>query len=284
MSRRVQPVSSADLPEEVARRKYLAGPAALLGGPANVVMQLSQAPVGRGVVESTVHSGRFDLHPRKRGRTTLTYLAVAMLGTDEERAAYREATDTSHRQVRSRPGGAVKYNAFDPELQLWVAACIYRGVVDSLEYLYGPLDADYADELYRESSRFGTTLQMRPEMWPADRAAFAEYWERKSAEISIDDEVKRYLREQVIELGPYGRVERMLFRPVNRFFTTGFLPQRYRDELGLTWSPRRQRAFELIMRVIGTVMRLGPERWRMYPLDKHLADMRRRRALGKPLV
>lgn len=96
--------------------------------------------------------------------------------------------------------------------------------------------------------------------------------------------MKRYLREQVVELGPYGRVERVLFRPANRFFTTGFLPQRYRDELGLTWSPRRQRAFELIMRAIGAVMRLGPERWRMYPLDKHLADMRRRRALGKPLV
>ncbi|WP_433492702.1 hypothetical protein [Nocardia grenadensis] len=38
------------------------------------------------------------------------------------------------------------------------------------------------------------------------------------------------------------------------------------------------------MRAIGTVMRLGPERRRMYPLDKHLADMRRRRALGTPLV
>ncbi|MGW5381486.1 oxygenase MpaB family protein [Nocardia sp. NPDC003963] len=284
MSRPVSPASSAALPAAAERRKYLAGPAALLGGPANVVMQLSQAPVGRGVVESTVASGRFDLHPRKRGRTTLTYLAVAMLGTDEERAAYRAATNTSHRQVRSRPGSAVKYNAFDPELQLWVAACIYRGVVDSLEYLYGRLDDDYAEELYRESSRFGTTLQVRPEMWPADRAAFAEYWADKSAQISIDDEVKRYLLDQVVDLGPYGRIERTLFRPVNRFFTTGFLPQRYRDELGLAWGPWRQRAFVAIMRAIGTVMRLGPERWRLYPLDKHLADMRRRRAMGKPLV
>lgn len=78
------------------RRRNMAGPGALLGGPANVIMQLSLAPVGRGVVESTVDSGRFDLHPRKRGRTTLTYLAVAMLGTDEEREAYRAATNTSH--------------------------------------------------------------------------------------------------------------------------------------------------------------------------------------------
>ncbi|MFQ6229523.1 oxygenase MpaB family protein [Nocardia sp. NPDC002869] len=198
---------------------------------------------------------------RKRGRTTLTYLAVAMLGTDEERAAYREATNTSHRQVRSRPGSAVKYNAFDPELQLWVAACIYRGVVDSLEYLYGPLDADYADELYRESSRFGTTLQMRPEMWPAGRAAFAEYWERRSAQISIDDET--------VSAGKGCGARTVRARRTGTFpARQPVLHHRLPDpavpgRTGAAWCPRRQRAFELIMRAIGTVMRLGPERWRM---------------------
>ncbi|MFE9787718.1 oxygenase MpaB family protein [Nocardia salmonicida] len=50
-----------------------------------------------------------------------------MLGTDEDRAAFRAATDTSHRQVRSGPDSPVRYNAFDPKLRLWVAACIYRG-------------------------------------------------------------------------------------------------------------------------------------------------------------
>ncbi|SUE28026.1 Uncharacterised protein [Nocardia farcinica] len=38
------------------------------------------------------------------------------------------------------------------------------------------------------------------------------------------------------------------------------------------------------MRAIGEVLRRGPQRRRRYPLSKHLADMRRRRALGKPLV
>ena len=284
MSRPASTESHAPQPEAEPHRNNLAGPGALLGGPANVIMQLSLAPVGRGVVESTVDSGRFDLHPRKRGRTTLTYLAVAMLGTDEERAAYRAATNTSHRHVRSRPGSPVKYNAFDPELQLWVAACIYKGVVDSVTYLFGPLSDEDADELYRESARFGTTLQMRPEIWPADRAAFAQYWDRRSAEISLDDEVKAYLLGQVIDLGPYGRIERLAFRRVNRFFTTGFLPQRFREELGLDWGPGRQRAFELTMRGIGLVTAAGPEQWRLYPLNQHLADMRRRRALGKPLV
>ncbi|WP_181697375.1 oxygenase MpaB family protein [Nocardia sp. GTS18] len=266
------------------RRRYMAGPAALLGGPANVIMQLSWAPVGRGVVESTVTSGRFDLRPRKRGRTTLTYLAVAMLGTEEDRVAFRAAVNTAHRQVRSRPDSPVRYNAFDPRLQLWVAACLYRGTLDSVTFLFGALDEESADELYSESARFGTTLQVPQELWPPDRSAFAEYWESMLPGLSLDDEVREYLVSQVVDMGPYRPWERLLFRRVNRFFTTGFLPQHFRDELGLPWSGRKQRAFEITMRAIGRVLSVLPESWRLYPFETYLHDMRRRQARGMPLV
>ncbi|WP_084531960.1 oxygenase MpaB family protein [Nocardia miyunensis] len=266
------------------RKRFMAGPAALLGGPANVIMQLGLPPVGRGVIESKVDSGRFDLHPRKRGRTTLTYLAVAMLGTDEDRQIYREAVNTSHRQVRSDADSPVAYNAFDPELQLWVAACLYRGTVDALTFLYGGIDDESADELYREAARFGTTLQVRPQMWPPDRTAFAEYWDTHVSAMSFDDEVRRYLLDQVVDLGPYSAVERILFRRVNRFFTTGFLPQQFRDELDLDWGPGRQRAFEVAMRTIGTVVTVLPEWCRLYPFETYLREMRTRHGQGKPLV
>lgn len=266
------------------RRRYMVGPGAMLGGNANVIMQLSNPAVGRGVVESVVENGRYDRHPSKRARTTLTYLAVAMMGTELDRAMYRSAINGSHRQVRSIPGSKVAYNAFDPELQLWVAACIYTGVRDYLVYFFGELDDATADDLYRESARFGTTLQMRPELWPADRAAFDEYWNSKVAEISIDHEVRKYLLRQIVDMGPYPTVRRLAFRRVNCFFTTGFLPARFRDELGLDWGPRRQRAFELAMRGVGRILERGPERWRLYPYEDYLRDMRQRRDLGKTLV
>ncbi|MCX5042942.1 oxygenase MpaB family protein [Aldersonia sp. NBC_00410] len=266
------------------RRQYMVGPGAMLGGNANVIMQLSNPAVGRGVVESIVERGRYDRHPNKRARTTLTYLAVAMIGTEDDRAAYRAATNTSHRPVRSDPGSRVSYNAFDPELQLWVAACIYRGVRDYLVLFFGDLDEETADDLYRESARFGTTLQMRPEMWPADRAAFEAYWDSKLSEISLDDEVKTYLLTQVVDLGPHSRLRRLALRRVNRFFATGFLPQHFRDELDLTWSPRRQRAFEIVMRTLGRILTRLPESGRLYPYDDYLREMRLRQERGKPLV
>ncbi len=100
---------------------------ALLAGPANVIMQLARPGVGYGVMESRVESGRIDLHPIKRARTTFTYLAVATAGTDAQKAAFRRAVNRAHAQVRSTPDSPVQYNAFDPELQLWVAACLYKG-------------------------------------------------------------------------------------------------------------------------------------------------------------
>ncbi len=69
---------------------------ALLLGPANVIMQLARPGVGYGVMESRVESGRVDLHPIKRARTTFTYLAVAMAGTDTQKAAFRRAVNRAH--------------------------------------------------------------------------------------------------------------------------------------------------------------------------------------------
>lgn len=154
--------------------------AGLLAGPANVIMQLGHPAVGYGVYESRVENGRLFDHPVKRTRTTLTYLAVATMGTDEERKAYRRAVSKQHAQVRSTESSPVKYNALDPALQLWVAACLYRGVEDIYRVFAGGLDPDVAEEAYQACSRLGTTLQVREEMWPADRAAFEKILEQRA--------------------------------------------------------------------------------------------------------
>ena len=75
----------------------------LLSGAANVIMELARPGVGYGVKDSRVESGRADRHPIKRASTTFTYLAVALAGTDEQKAAYRRAVNRSHAQVYSTP-------------------------------------------------------------------------------------------------------------------------------------------------------------------------------------
>lgn len=161
-------------------------------------MQLARPEVGYGVVESKVDSAQIMRHPVRRWRTTLTYLSVALLGTPREREVYRRVVDRSYAQVRSTPQSPVSYSAFDPQLQLRVAACLYRGISDVYALLRGPADDRTADAIYRESSRFGTTLQMPGEMWPRDRAAFDRYWDTALAKIRIDRPVHAYLHELIM--------------------------------------------------------------------------------------
>src|SRR6476619_4429331 len=171
MSRRsgtvgIVPTTAMDAPvtaqKEFDIRPYLSGIGGNLGGMANVIMQLSWPGVGYGVMESKVEDGSALKHPVKRARTTYTYIAVALLGNDDDRKAFRKAVNRQHAQVRNDADSKspVAYSAMDPRLQLWVAACLYYGTVDFLERLHGPMDDATADAIYAYSARFGTTLQV----------------------------------------------------------------------------------------------------------------------------
>jgi uncharacterized protein (DUF2236 family) len=260
---------------------------ALLAGPANVIMQLARPGVGYGVMESRVESGRVDLHPIKRARTTFTYLAVATRGSDAQKAAFRRAVNRAHAQVYSTPESPVRYNAFDVDLQLWVGACLYKGGVDVYRMFIGELEGEDADRHYREGMALATTLQVPPEMWPSDRAAFDRYWQDSLAKVHIDDAVRDYLypiaagRIRGVKLpGPLQRAS----DDFGLLITTGFLPQRFRDEMRLPWDAARQRRFERLMAVLGTMNRMLPRFVRQFPFNVLLWDVDRRIRTGRPLV
>jgi len=132
-----------------------------------------------------------------------------------------------------------------------------------------------------------TTLQVPPQMWPADRVAFDRYWQDSLAKVHIDDAVRDYL--YLIAAGRMRGVAppRPLQRLSDSFallITTGFLPQRFRDEMRLPWDATKQRRFDRLMAVLGTVNRLLPRFVRQFPFNVMLWDVDRRIRTGRPLV
>jgi uncharacterized protein (DUF2236 family) len=259
----------------------------LLAGPANVIMQLSRPGVGYGVVESRVESGRIDRHPIKRARTTFTYLAVSVNGTREQQAAYRRAVNGVHAQVYSTEQSPVSYNAFDPALQMWVGACMYKGVADIYKIFVGEIDDQTAEQLFDEGIALGTMLQVPREMWPADQGAFDRYWEESMAKVHIDDEVRDFLwpiavgRVRGVKLPAF--VQRRL-DDFNLLITGGFLPQRFRDEMAMDWDADKQRRFDRLMERIRFVNDLLPSVVRQFPFNWMLKDLDWRIRTGRPLV
>ncbi|OBI78181.1 oxygenase MpaB family protein [Mycobacterium asiaticum] len=286
-----RPISDPPRPQGKVRRR-IAGDfglmgVALLAGPANVIMELSRPGVGHGVAESRVESGRIDRHPIKRARTTFTYIAVANAGTDAQKAAFRRAVNRAHAQVYSTPDSPVSYNAFDPELQLWVAACIYKGTIDVYRLFVGEIDEEDADRLYQQGMAIGTTLQVPPEMWPADRAAFDKYWQESLDLVHIDDTVREFLYPIAVARIRGLPLPGWLRSPLEQFnllITSGFLPQRFRDEMGFTWDDDRQQRFDLLMEVLATVNAMLPRIVREFPFNLMLWDLDRRIKNRLPLV
>ncbi|MDT5095640.1 MAG: hypothetical protein QOH60_5003 [Mycobacterium sp.] len=252
-------------------------------GPANVVMQLSWPEVGYGVAESKVDSGSLLKHPWKRARTTLQYVAVAVLGRPEDRDALREAVNGSHKHVKSGPDSPVPYNAFDRELQMWVAACLFVGLEDTYQQLRGEMTPEQAEQFYRSAWTLGTTLQVTEDQWPRTRADFDAYWDNACQRVSIDDAVRAYLLN-MLNLRMINPLFGLPFRPLVKFLTTGFLAPVFRDAMGLRWSNFRQRQFERLFLLVAFANRFLPVFVRQGGSYLLLADVRRRVRTHRALV
>lgn len=250
---------------------------------ANVIMQLANPAIGYGVARSTVESGRLDRHPVKRARTTASYLAVAAMGNADDRRRFRQAVNPQHAQVRSAADSPVEYNAMDPGLQLWVAACLYMGWEDIYTRVHGPLSGARREKFYQQGKVCGTTLQMPAELWPADRDAFTTYWNEQTTRLRIDDEVREFLLG-IAHFGYAPTWVQKRYGPVKYRRTIGYLPEPFREALRVDWTPADQRWFDEYIAAQVARERRKPLWLSQLSFRILLWDVRARARLGRPLV
>ncbi|SDU80663.1 Uncharacterized conserved protein, DUF2236 family [Gordonia westfalica] len=249
----------------------------------NVIMQLANPAVGYGVARSKVENGRLDKHPVKRARTTASYLAVAAMGNADDRRRYRQAVNGQHAQVRSDSDSPVEYNAMNPDLQLWVAACLYFGWEDIYERVHGPLQGAEREEFYQQGKVCGTTLQMPAEAWPENREAFDEYWDSQVARIDISDEIRDFL----LDIANFGYAPRSIqdrYGPVKLRRTIGYLPEPFRKALRVEWTDEDQKWFDGYVAELVEAERRKPLWLSQIGFHILLRDVRLRCRLGRPLV
>ncbi len=181
----------------------------------------------------------------------------------------------------------MRYNAFDLDLQLWVAACFYKGGVDIYRIFVGELEED-AERHYRE----GMSLAHHVAGAAGDVAARTgrpltstgkSRWPRCTSTTLSASTCIRSRRAGCVGCGcragcSADRTSSSLL------ITTGFLPQQFRDEMRLPWDAGRQRRFDRLMAVLRTANRLMPRFVRRFPFNVLLWDLDRRIKTGRPLV
>jgi uncharacterized protein (DUF2236 family) len=238
-----------------------------------VMYQLALWGVGKGVAE---HSDTLQ-RPLDRLRTTLSYVYVMGLGTEEEKAAIARMVNRAHRPVKGDG-----YTAFDPELQLWVAVTLSAVGQDMYERIFGRLDDVTRESLYRESWVYGTILQVAPEMWPPTYADFEAYWERMEGEFRSDDQIRHYARSLLSS-----RAQKWYVRPMIStisLLTRGNLSPRARESLGLPWTERDQKRYDRLWSVVRTVYPWVPRWVRKLPAQIAMRDIRWRMRTGRRVI
>ena len=231
----------------------------LLGGGRALLMQLAHPKVAAGVDD---HSD-FRSRPIRRLRRTVLMTMAIVFGERETALAAARSVNRAHGRVRGED-----YRALDPDLLLWVHATLVDSALVTYEKFVQPLGDSEREDFYQESKVLGELLGIPRERFPAMRRDFDEYVRRMLA----DGEVRVSERARDLARLVVRPRLRLLPGPVMVPFeivTTGLLPESLRDDYGLAWGRRQQRAFRLAVAAVPRIVALTPPVLRVWPLPGH---------------
>src|SRR2546421_368221 len=243
-----------------------------LGGARAVLMQIAHPLVAMGVSE---HSS-YVTDPI--GRTEHTFMLGQML-TFGSIATARDAARTINRlhthvhgnlpDAAGTYSSGTPYRASDPELLLWVFATL----IDTILYIYpifiGPLSLQEQEQYYQESKTLGHLLGLSQVDMPSNVQDLCHYVSGMvhSGRLAATPQSRQLARHVLFPRTP------AFLRPllhVNAQVTSALLPQPIREIYGIEWSLQQQRAFELSMRGLRTVIPLLPSSLRILPITQRL--------------
>lgn len=103
--------------------------------------------------------------------------------------------------------------------------------VDIYEKFFGKLDDVTAEQVFREYAVMATSLRVPPEMWPADRKTFWEYWDDQTENMEISAHAQKVASDLLRDnKGPLWLNMQL---PFMRLMNAGFPPPRLHDAYNL---------------------------------------------------
>jgi uncharacterized protein (DUF2236 family) len=248
----------------------------LFGGARALLMDAAHPLVIAGARET----GFYERNPWKRLERTLGLTYALTFGSREEALRAAERINEVHRSVRGiDPVTGLAYDATDPDLLLWVHACLVDSALLFERWTVGRLGPEERERFHREQMLTAELLGLPRERIPPTTASLRAY---------IDDVVAG----DTLRVTDASRSVAALFRdpppeaewrPVLRavaWWAFGSLPGRLRDMYGIRWNPIREASLRATLRSLRLARPAIPRRFRwILP-----AQVAHRRTAGNPLL
>ncbi len=227
----------------------------LLGGGRALLMQLAHPKVAAGVDE---HSD-FRAHPIRRLRRTIRMTMAIVFGDRDTALAAARGVNQAHAKVQG-----AGYRALDPDLLLWVYATLADTAVVTYEVFVKRLLPDEREKFHQEFKLLGELLGIPHDRFPDTVRDFDEYMEQMvaSGPVVVDARA-RELAQQVMKPRVW-LLPGPAMIPLN-VVTTGLLAPALREQYGLAWGRRQQRAYRLAVAVVPRMIALTPPLLRVWP-------------------
>jgi uncharacterized protein (DUF2236 family) len=260
---RVHPADGLPLDRQSLVWKYFGDNRMYLIGPRPAVLQNMLAELGQGVLDHSV----FFADTAARVKRSLPPIFMTVYGADDDNEGTR--VRDFHRDIKgdiTLPNGeGARYHALDPDTYFWAHATFVEQVLYFADTFVKRLTEGEKEQIYAESKTWYRRYGVSDRPMPADYAGFQRYWDHMMDEVVVAHPTAKYGVGYVTKGFPRPKgVSRLtwrlvspLFDPVAAFLTTGGLPPRARDLLGLPWGARRERAH----RAVAAVWRSRPVNW-----------------------
>ena len=245
-------------PESLVWR-YFGDNRIFLIGPRPAVLQNMLAELGQGVLD---HSVFFD-DTAARVKRSLPPIYNTVYGSDGDHPG-NQVRDF-HTSIKGEMPDGRRYHALDPDTYFWAHATFVDQVLYFADTFVKRLTREEKAQIYLESKTWYRRYGVSDRPMPANYQEFERYWDRMIDKTVIAHPTAEYGVGYVTKGFPcpkgvppvLWRLISLVFNPVAAFLTTGGMPPRTRDMLGLPWSERKERRYQRF----AAICRSWPVNW-----------------------
>jgi uncharacterized protein (DUF2236 family) len=230
----------------------------LFGGARALLMHAAHPLVIAGATET----GFYERNPWKRLERTLALTYALTFATSEEALAAADRINEVHRRVRGVDRVTGKpYDAMDPDLLLWVHACLVDSALLFEQLTVGRLTAKERERFHREQMVGAELLGLSRDRVPSTVAGLRAYIDDVVAgsDLRVTEAARRVAA--LIRSPPREAEWRPVLRAV-AWWAFGTLPPGLRTMYGVRWGPGRAAAMRASLAALRAGRPAIPRRFR----------------------